>query len=158
MQAARGALPRVCDDHDGGLYVRLGCRVPSGSEVRRRTDPAPAACAPGFEPDRACHRQRCHATGAEGSDQSVPSRRVLHTRENPKAARDWLGRSDRTFEPEGQAFGNDTMTRCKDSAMSSRSRSGYAARMSSAGIPSATMPTTVATGIRSLRMHGTPPI
>src|SRR2546426_8643794 len=42
--------------------------------------------------------------------------------------------------------------------MSSGSRSGYARRISSWVIPSATIPTTVATGIRSPRMHGTPPI
>src|SRR6266404_4880005 len=42
--------------------------------------------------------------------------------------------------------------------MSSGSRSGYARRMSSWVSPSATIPTTVATGIRSPRMHGTPPI
>src|SRR2546430_2784837 len=42
--------------------------------------------------------------------------------------------------------------------MSSGSRSGYARRISSWGNPSATIPTTVATGMRSPRMHGTPPI
>src|SRR5579862_7744984 len=37
-------------------------------------------------------------------------------------------------------------------------RSGYAARISARVIPSATIPTTVATGMRKRRMHGTPSI
>ncbi len=44
------------------------------------------------------------------------------------------------------------------SRTSSASRSGYNARMPSVVCPSATMATTVATGIRRPRRHGTPPI
>src|SRR4029450_5068295 len=40
--------------------------------------------------------------------------------------------------------------------MSSRSRPGYASRISPSVIPSATIPTTVATGIRKPRIHGSP--
>jgi hypothetical protein len=42
--------------------------------------------------------------------------------------------------------------------MSSSFRSGHAARISAWVIPSAIMPTTVATGIRNPRTHGTPPL
>jgi len=42
--------------------------------------------------------------------------------------------------------------------MSPASRYGYASRISFSVIPSATIATTVATGTRRPRMHGTPPI
>src|SRR6266496_4641851 len=45
-----------------------------------------------------------------------------------------------------------------DSCTSSGSRSGSASTISATVMPSATMPTTVATGMRSPRTHGTPPI
>ena len=44
------------------------------------------------------------------------------------------------------------------SCRSSSSRSGYSARTSSLSMPCASRPTTVATGIRSSRTQGTPPI
>ncbi len=47
---------------------------------------------------------------------------------------------------------------CRASRMSSTSRSGRAARISASLIPSAAIPTTVATGILSARIHGAPPI
>ena len=47
---------------------------------------------------------------------------------------------------------------CRASRMSSRSRSGNALRISSLVMPSATIPTTVATGMRSPRMQGMPSI
>src|SRR5262249_47024816 len=67
-------------------------------------------------------------------------------------------------EPHSPAASGNVRSRTASAAkrsasrMSSGSRSGYAARMSWADCPSATNATMVATGMRSPRRHGTPPI
>jgi hypothetical protein len=52
----------------------------------------------------------------------------------------------------------DALANCTASSISAASRSGKSRGISSVVIPSRSMATTVSTGMRSPRMHGTPPI